>query len=145
MLIDGLSLRFHGLFLFLSGEVPPITKRRSDDDARVSRDAYDTKIDRFWVESAQKKPTGESGVKNHARGGLPRTKRPTFRPKTKRQRGRSQQFRGGPRRSFPTTTKGKRLRRVRGAPGRRVPTGASGGSPEPISARKRSIFPAEHS
>ena len=65
MLIDGLSLRFHGLFLFLSGEVPPITKRRSDDDARVSRDAYDTKIDRFWVESAQKKPTGESGVKNH--------------------------------------------------------------------------------
>ena len=72
-------------------------------------------------------------------------KDPLLGPKRRGKEGRSQQFRGGPRRSFPTTTKGKRLRRVRGAPGRRVPTGASGGSPEPISARKRSIFPAEHS
>ena len=74
-------------FCFYQAKFPPITKRRSDDDARVSRDAYDMKIGLFWVELAKTKPTGESGVKNHARGSLPRTKRPTFRPQTREERG----------------------------------------------------------
>ena len=92
MLVDGQSLRFHALFLSFLGKVSSMMMKRSDDDARMSRDAYDTKIGLFWVELAKKKPTGESGVKNHARGRSPRSKRLTFRAQTQRKGGRSQQI-----------------------------------------------------
>ena len=57
----GRAYVFMPFFCLFQAKFPRATMRRSDDDAQVSRDTYDTKIGLFWVELAKTKPTGESG------------------------------------------------------------------------------------